>query len=101
MPADAAGRPALRPLLAEFGRRRWTNLLVEGGAAVIGSFFDARVIDEAHVFLAPKWLGGVRAPSPVGGEGVDTVPTAPTFEGWQVEQVEGDVYWRGWVGQTD
>ena len=26
---------------AELGRRRWTNLLVEGGAAVLGSFFDA------------------------------------------------------------
>src|SRR5262249_28998026 len=44
-------------LLAELGRRRMTNVLVEGGSALLGSFFDAGLVDEAHVFVAPKFLG--------------------------------------------
>lgn len=96
VPTDASGRPALLPLLAEFGRRRWTNLLVEGGAAVLGSFADAKAIDEVHVFLAPKLIGGADALTPVGGQGMAFVSDALRFRGCNVEQVEGDVYWRGW-----
>jgi diaminohydroxyphosphoribosylaminopyrimidine deaminase / 5-amino-6-(5-phosphoribosylamino)uracil reductase len=41
-------------LLDELGRRRMTNLLVEGGAQVLGSLFDAELIDEVHVFVSPR-----------------------------------------------
>jgi diaminohydroxyphosphoribosylaminopyrimidine deaminase/5-amino-6-(5-phosphoribosylamino)uracil reductase len=99
VPADDAGRPELLPLLHELGRRRWTNLLVEGGAAVLGSFLNARVIDEVHVFLAPKLIGGVHALSPIAGMGADTIDGGPQLEEWRIEQVEGDVYWHGRVRQ--
>ncbi len=45
---------ALR-LLAERGA---TNVLLEGGAALISAFLAAGLIDEARVFVAPIWLGG-------------------------------------------
>jgi diaminohydroxyphosphoribosylaminopyrimidine deaminase/5-amino-6-(5-phosphoribosylamino)uracil reductase len=99
VPADDAGRPALRPLLAEFGRRRWTNLLVEGGAAVFGSFLDAGLIDEVHVFMAPRLLGGQLALTPMAGLGTPTVAQGLKFQVDQVEQVEGDVYWHGWLNE--
>jgi diaminohydroxyphosphoribosylaminopyrimidine deaminase/5-amino-6-(5-phosphoribosylamino)uracil reductase len=99
VPATDQGRPALLPLLAELGRRRWTNLLVEGGAAVLGSFFDARCIDEAHVHLAPMLFGGSQAQSPIGGTGVATVAEALRFESWKLEPVKGDIYLRGWIAQ--
>ncbi|HEY3967178.1 MAG TPA: bifunctional diaminohydroxyphosphoribosylaminopyrimidine deaminase/5-amino-6-(5-phosphoribosylamino)uracil reductase RibD, partial [Planctomycetaceae bacterium] len=50
-------RPAVAALLAELGRRRMTNVLVEGGGEILGAFFDAQFIDEVHVFIAPKLLG--------------------------------------------
>ena len=97
VPADDAGRPALLPLLSELGRRRWTNLLVEGGSGVLSAFMDANAIDEVHVFVAPLLIGGVQAQAPIEGSGVTTIKKAQRFQGWQVEQVDGDVYWRGWV----
>jgi len=99
VPATENGRPALLPLLAELGRRRWTNLLVEGGAAVLGSFFDAVLIDEAHVYLAPMLFGGSQAHTPIGGLGAAIVREALRFESWNLEPVKGDIYLRGWVAQ--
>jgi diaminohydroxyphosphoribosylaminopyrimidine deaminase/5-amino-6-(5-phosphoribosylamino)uracil reductase len=54
-------------LLDELGRRQMNNVLVEGGSKLLGVLFDARAVDEAHVFVAPKFAGGEAAPSPVGG----------------------------------
>src|SRR5262249_52795236 len=54
----ANGRPSVAALLQELGRRRMTNVLVEGGAAVFGSFLAAGLVDEFHVFVAPKMFGG-------------------------------------------
>lgn len=48
----------LSTLLTELGRRRFTNVVVEGGAGVLGAFRDAALIDEVHAFVAPTLLGG-------------------------------------------
>lgn len=63
---------SIHDLVAELGRRRFTNVLVEGGAEVLGSFHDIRMIDEVHVFLAPKLVGGF-AKAPLLGAGVARV----------------------------
>ena len=87
-----AGRPDVMTLLDEMGRRRWTNLLVEGGSTIFGSFFDLDVIDEAHVFIAPKLIGGAYAISPVGGMGRETIGPAWITEA--IEYLDGDTYMR-------
>jgi diaminohydroxyphosphoribosylaminopyrimidine deaminase/5-amino-6-(5-phosphoribosylamino)uracil reductase len=79
-------------LLKELGRRQFTNILVEGGARVLGSFFDARQIDEFHVFIAPKILGGDRSPGAVGGVGLEWVGLATNLRTVAVERLSGDVY---------
>jgi diaminohydroxyphosphoribosylaminopyrimidine deaminase/5-amino-6-(5-phosphoribosylamino)uracil reductase len=90
------GRPALPALLDQLGRQRMTNVLVEGGAEVLGSFLDARAVDEVHVFLAPKLLGGAAARTAVAGQGMDKVAQALTLADWHVEAVNGDVLFHGW-----
>ena len=68
-PADPDGRVPLAPLLDELGRRRLTNLLIEGGAAVLSSFFRAGEVDALAIFIAPKFIGGPPAhlaPGPTG-----------------------------------
>ena len=89
-------RPAVQALLSELGRRRMTNVLVEGGAAVLGSFFDARAVDEVHVFIAPRLIGGAEARTPIAGRGVERMGEALALKEWQVEQVEGDLLVQGW-----
>ena len=45
-------------LLQELGRRGMTNILVEGGGRVLGSFLDSGEVDAAEVFIAPILEGG-------------------------------------------
>jgi diaminohydroxyphosphoribosylaminopyrimidine deaminase/5-amino-6-(5-phosphoribosylamino)uracil reductase len=96
LPADN-GRPAVTALLDELGRRRFTNVLIEGGGEVLGAFRDARALDAVHVFLAPKLAGGAAARSPMSGQGVETIAQALAVEEWRVEMIEGDVYASGRV----
>ncbi|MBI1310208.1 bifunctional diaminohydroxyphosphoribosylaminopyrimidine deaminase/5-amino-6-(5-phosphoribosylamino)uracil reductase RibD [bacterium] len=87
----------LAGLLRELGQRVMTNVLVEGGGGLLGSLFDRQFVDEAHVFLAPKFCGGVNAVSPVGGLGVETIPQQSQLDPCVVTQVGQDVYLRGHV----
>lgn len=82
-------------LLAELGRRRMTNVLVEGGATLLGAFHDAKAIDEVHVFIAPKIIGAANAPSPIGGSGLQFVGDARPLTDWTVTELEGDIHAHG------
>ena len=90
-----SGQTDVPALLRELGRRRFTNLLVEGGSKLLGSFFDLGLIDMAHVFVAPKLVGGSRAMTPLGGHGLAEMSHAVQLEAPQIQILEGDVYIRG------
>jgi diaminohydroxyphosphoribosylaminopyrimidine deaminase/5-amino-6-(5-phosphoribosylamino)uracil reductase len=85
----------LRWLLAELGRRRMTNVLVEGGGTLLGTLFDAAEIDEVHVFVAPKLVGGQAAPCPLAGEGLPSLGAAQLLEQPESRSLDGDVYISG------
>jgi diaminohydroxyphosphoribosylaminopyrimidine deaminase/5-amino-6-(5-phosphoribosylamino)uracil reductase len=89
----------VQSVLQELGRRRLTNVLVEGGATVLGSFLDARAIDEVYVFTSPMLIGGHAAPSPFGGQGVAHIAEALVLAGPTVEVVGADWLLRGRVSR--
>ena len=84
--------PMIPGLLAELGRRRMTNILLEGGAGLLGSFRDADAIDEVHTYLAPILIGGVNALSPLGGGGISAMVEAVRFGDASVEVLDGDIW---------
>ncbi len=91
----------LDSLLSELGRRQMTNVLVEGGGQVLGSFFDAAAIDEVHVFIATKLCGGGAAPGPVAGSGVERIAEAlPLEDDFEVRRVGDDLYIHGRVRRS-
>ena len=85
-------RYRLEGLLDELGRRQMTNLLVEGGAALLGSLFDARAVDEIHVFVSPRLIGGSRAAAPIGGEGIADLVNSLKLRDPVIAQTGSDVY---------
>jgi diaminohydroxyphosphoribosylaminopyrimidine deaminase/5-amino-6-(5-phosphoribosylamino)uracil reductase len=82
-------------LLAELGRRQFTNVLVEGGTRLLGSFFDGGYVDEVHVFVAPKIIGGAEAPSAVSGKGIAQIDVTSTLNSVITERLGDDVYISG------
>ena len=86
-------------LLDELGRRKMTNVLVEGGSRLLGELFDAGEIDEIHTFIAPKIAGGENAPSPIGGAGVDLMAESCQLDSPSIEQCGVDVYIHGRVSR--
>jgi diaminohydroxyphosphoribosylaminopyrimidine deaminase / 5-amino-6-(5-phosphoribosylamino)uracil reductase len=94
---EVASLPSVAALLDELGKRRMTNVLVEGGSAVLGSFLDAHAVDEVHVFIAPILAGGSDALTALGGEGVRCLADAVRLAEWNVENLDGDFYVHGRV----
>ncbi len=67
----------LREVMAELGRRGCTNVLTEAGSGILGSLFDSSLIDEVHIFIGPRLIGGATARGPVGGLGLESIPAIP------------------------
>jgi len=86
----------LEQLLDELGRRRMTNVLVEGGGRMFGLLLDARQIDEVHALVAPKLIGG-QGPGPIAGVGLPKMGQAIELADRQWEQVGDDLYLYGRV----
>jgi diaminohydroxyphosphoribosylaminopyrimidine deaminase/5-amino-6-(5-phosphoribosylamino)uracil reductase len=86
-------RHFLDRVLVELGRRQMTNVLVEGGAGVLGAFHDNDAMDELWVFVAPRTVGG-QAPPPIAGTGVARLADARLWDEWNVESVPPDLLLR-------
>ena len=56
---------SLRDLARKLGEMQITNLMVEGGAETLASFFAEGLVDRAMVYVAPKIIGD--GPAPVSG----------------------------------
>jgi diaminohydroxyphosphoribosylaminopyrimidine deaminase/5-amino-6-(5-phosphoribosylamino)uracil reductase len=62
--------------LRALGKWNVTSVLVEGGSELLGSLFDARLVDKVMFFYAPMIIGGRKAVTTVAGEGMTRVKDA-------------------------
>lgn len=78
-------------ILRELHRRQMTNVLVEGGGRVLGSFLDAGLADEACIFVAPRLIGGEQAPGPLRGRGPRIMRELPALAAVKVRRLGDDL----------
>jgi len=90
-----SGRVCVLALLDELGRRQMTNLLVEGGGQVLGSFLDSGEVDEVRVFVSPMLIGGNHAPTPIAGEGISRLADVFRLHTFQTQTIGTDVLITG------
>lgn len=95
--SDLADRDRrLESLLVELGRRRLTNLLVEGGPEVLGAFGRLGAIDEVWAFVAPR-LGGGEPATAITAHGEAAAALAREIEVEAVSHPGGDILIRGLI----
>jgi len=92
-------RVPIMELLEELGRRAMTNLLVEGGGKVLGSFLAAGQIDEVEAYIAPILEGGDHPHTPARGRGVLRMGDAARLQNVAYSEVDGDIRVHGIVAQ--
>jgi diaminohydroxyphosphoribosylaminopyrimidine deaminase / 5-amino-6-(5-phosphoribosylamino)uracil reductase len=94
--AEGPGGVDLRALMALLGSRDVISVLVEGGAGVLGTAFDAGIVDKVVAMLAPRIIGGTAAPGAVGGAGVPSLAAAPLLRDVSVETAGPDLVVTGY-----
>ena len=80
--------------LAKLAAMGVTNLLLEGGPTLLTAFIEARLVDEAYIFTAPKLIGGRDAPTAYGGTGAAQINDSPAIHLTQTRRLGDDVLHR-------
>jgi diaminohydroxyphosphoribosylaminopyrimidine deaminase/5-amino-6-(5-phosphoribosylamino)uracil reductase len=93
---EGPGGVDLPALVALLGSRDVISVLVEGGAGVLGTAFDAGIVDKVVAMLAPRIIGGTAAPGAVGGAGVPSLAAAPLLRDVSVETAGPDLVVTGY-----
>lgn len=86
----------LGAVLRRLGERGVEHLLVEGGSEVFTSFLEEREADNFALFVAPLLLGGMRAPSLLGGRGFDSPAAGIQVSGLSARKSDRDLLVEGW-----
>ncbi len=92
-----SGRVPLTDLLRLLGRQQVQSLLVEGGAEVLGAFFQQKLVNQFYFFFAPKFLGGRQAPGVLGGEGIVQLQDAPQARELAIRRLGADLLISGYL----
>jgi diaminohydroxyphosphoribosylaminopyrimidine deaminase/5-amino-6-(5-phosphoribosylamino)uracil reductase len=96
-PADARVRPCLEwageigDLLDDLGGRGVVQLMIEGGAQVVGSFHRAGLIDRYVLYVAPALFAGTAAFPAIGGDTASTLAELWRGRFDSVERVGSDL----------
>jgi len=90
----ADGRVSPADVLAALFAREVRGVLIEGGADVAASFLEAGLVDRVAMFLAPRLLGGVSAPSVIAGAGRE-LKRAVALDGVDVRRIGDDLLVEG------
>lgn len=93
--ADAAQWVDVAAVMDDLGRRGVTSVLVEGGGTLNFSLLAQQLVDEVVAFIAPKLVGGARAPTPFDGPGFPLMAGAVPLANVRVELVGEDVCLTG------
>jgi diaminohydroxyphosphoribosylaminopyrimidine deaminase/5-amino-6-(5-phosphoribosylamino)uracil reductase len=73
------------------GARDVQEVLIEGGPTIAWSALEGGLVDRLVVYVAPKLIGGVGAPSALGGSGIASIADAFPISIVSVERLEEDL----------
>ncbi|MCW5208224.1 RibD family protein, partial [Desulfobulbus sp. US2] len=91
---DQDGGLDLAQVLRQLGKADIASLLVEGGAAVHGSFLKKKLVDQVYLFMAPYFIGE-RGTSLLSGYSIGGEETSLSLQEQTTEKVRRDILIQG------
>lgn len=84
----------LRELMKELASIGIASVMIEGGGGLIGSAFDAGIVDKIAFFIAPKIIGGQGVS--IGGAGIESIAQSMHLEKFEIVKVGEDFMLLGY-----
>jgi diaminohydroxyphosphoribosylaminopyrimidine deaminase/5-amino-6-(5-phosphoribosylamino)uracil reductase len=84
-------------LLHSLGAMCIDSVMIEGGSTLAFSALKHGLVDKVVSFIAPKILGGAKAPTAVGGKGISTMEEAINIKNMRIKKVGNDLMVEGWI----
>lgn len=81
----------LKKLLTILAEREINSVLVEGGSELNASFIAQDLVQQIQAYIAPKTIGGMKAPGALAGIGIDTMAAAQQWQFSEVKTLADDV----------
>jgi diaminohydroxyphosphoribosylaminopyrimidine deaminase/5-amino-6-(5-phosphoribosylamino)uracil reductase len=94
---DRDGRVEPGDLLGKLAAMGRINIVCEGGATLAAALVEGGHVQKIYFFLAPKLVGGVSAPTALGGDGAEHLAQGIRLDQVRVEQIGPDVLYEGYV----
>lgn len=73
------------------------GILLEGGAELAASAFEAGIVDKVRIYVSPMIIGGKEAPGLVGGQGAASIPEAVKLKNISTEMSGEDLVVEAYV----
>lgn len=98
---DRQGRVNLAVLMEELAKRGILSILLEGGPTLNGSALQEKLVDRLIFFIAPKLIGGEKAPGAIGGKGINRLKDAIPVKNLRVRRLGIDLLLEGEIGMDE
>ncbi len=85
------GRISFKTIVNKLQEISLRRIFIEGGGETIAAALADGVVDDALIFVSPRFIGGRTAPTPVEGEGVERVAESLKLGRMSVRRVGDDL----------
>ena len=92
---DEAGKVDMNSALEKLGSMQIQNILFEGGAEILGTLFDLKLVNRVHAIIAPAVMGGSTSPTAVHGRGASIMKEITRLKELRIEPLGDDIYVTG------
>lgn len=87
----------LEYLMLALGSMDIDSVFLEGGGTLAFSAIQDKVVDKVILFVAPKFIGGKKAPTILEGDGIPRISQAIPFDVTKLKMIEEDIIIEGYL----
>ncbi len=89
--ATRTGQVDLKQLTGELKKKSIKKILIEGGATIIGSALRAGIVNQLHIYIAPKLIGDQAALDSVVGLNIKTLTKSINLKIKKIQTIDKDL----------